>query len=67
MFSCEVCETFKNTYFEEHLRATPFIIGVNNAEGELVAVLTIQKTLEKTSRSPTRWDFHEIFREDIFS
>ena len=35
MFSCEVCETFKNTYFEEHLRATPFIIAVDNAEGNL--------------------------------
>ena len=22
MLSCEVCETFKNTYFEEHLRTT---------------------------------------------
>ena len=20
VFSCEICETFKNTYFEEHLR-----------------------------------------------
>ena len=22
MFSCEICEIFKNTYFEEHLRTT---------------------------------------------
>ena len=22
VLSCEVCETFKNTYFEEHLQAT---------------------------------------------
>ena len=22
MFSCEICESFKNTYFEEHLRTT---------------------------------------------
>ena len=22
MFSCEFCETFKNTFFTEHLRAT---------------------------------------------
>ena len=22
MLSCEVCETFKNTYFEEHLQTT---------------------------------------------
>ena len=20
MFSCEICETFKNTYFQEHMR-----------------------------------------------
>ena len=24
VFSCEYCETFKNTYFEEHLRTTAF-------------------------------------------
>ena len=22
VFSCEICEIFKNTYFEEHLRTT---------------------------------------------
>ena len=22
MFSCEYCQTFKNTYFEEHVRTT---------------------------------------------
>ena len=22
MFSCEICESFENTYFEEHLRTT---------------------------------------------
>ena len=22
MFSCKICEVFKNTYFEEHLRTT---------------------------------------------
>ena len=22
MFSCEICEIFKNTYFEDHLRTT---------------------------------------------
>ena len=22
MFSCEICEIFKNTYFEEHLQTT---------------------------------------------
>ena len=25
VFSCKVCETFKNTYFEEHLRTTAFV------------------------------------------
>ena len=25
MFSCETCEIFKNTYFEEHLQATAFV------------------------------------------
>ena len=24
MFSCEYCEIFKNTYFEEHLQAPAF-------------------------------------------
>ena len=26
MFSCEKCKTFKNTYFEEHLRTTTSVI-----------------------------------------
>ena len=26
MFSCEMCKTFKNTYFEEHLRMTTSVI-----------------------------------------
>ena len=26
MFSCEYCEIFKNTYFEEHLRMTASIM-----------------------------------------
>ena len=26
MFSCEIYEIFKNTYFEEHLWATAFMI-----------------------------------------
>ena len=25
VFPCEICETFKNTYFEEHLRTTDTI------------------------------------------
>ena len=25
MFSCEICENFKNTYFEEHLPTDPSI------------------------------------------
>ena len=28
MFSCEYCETFMNTYFEEHLRTTAFCTAV---------------------------------------
>ena len=28
MFSCEICKTFNNTYFEEHLRTTPSIHGI---------------------------------------
>ena len=24
VFSCEICEDFKNTYFEEHLRTTAY-------------------------------------------
>ena len=24
MYSCEICEFFKNTYFEEHLQTTAF-------------------------------------------
>ena len=25
MFSCEICEIFKNFYFEEHLQTTAFV------------------------------------------
>ena len=25
MFTCEICEIFKNTYFEEDLRSTAFV------------------------------------------
>ena len=28
MFSCEYCEIFKNTYFEEHLQTTAFTLLV---------------------------------------
>ena len=27
MFSCEYCEIYKNTYFEEYLRAAAFILS----------------------------------------
>ena len=26
VFSCEICKTFKNTYFEEHLQTTALIL-----------------------------------------
>ena len=28
MFSCEFCESFKNTFFTEHLRVTAFVYCV---------------------------------------
>ena len=28
VFFCEICENFKNTYFEEHLQTTASIMGV---------------------------------------
>ena len=37
MFSCEICENFKNTYFDEHLQTTASIMGVYisaNQKGE---------------------------------
>ena len=29
VFSCEICEIFKNAYFEEHLRTTVFTLSLN--------------------------------------
>ena len=29
MFSCKPCETFKSTYFLEHLRMTAFAIDID--------------------------------------
>ena len=40
MFSCEKCEIFKNTYFEEHLRTTASeSFTLNNA-----AAYTVSRT-----------------------
>ena len=30
MFSCDICLIFKNTYFEERLRTTTSIFGINS-------------------------------------
>ena len=34
VFSCKICEIFKNTYFEEHLRMAASL-RVSNDDGEL--------------------------------
>ena len=36
VFSCEYCEIFKNTYFEEHLRTA---VSIDNLKNDLIARL----------------------------
>ena len=42
---CEACETFKNTYFEEHLQTTPFVVFYKNAVLKNFAIFTGRKQL----------------------
>ena len=36
MFSCETCETFKNTYFEEYLRTAASVAKIRNSVRDII-------------------------------
>ena len=60
MFSCEICEVFKNTYFEEHLRtsASEFIWDIT---------LYHEKILKKHTNGKTNYqDGKEYNRKQHF-
>ena len=38
MFSCEYCENFKNTYFEEHLRTAASECSISGYRNEVLVI-----------------------------
>ena len=76
MFSCEYCETFKNTYFEEHLRMAATItrtrkicwektIDLNNVFVILFPLLeSTEMYSRRTIRSETIFGNWKPFKND---
>ena len=44
VFYCEICEFFKNTYFEEHLRRTASEMRQDLGAHKIRIILTIERT-----------------------
>ena len=47
MFSCEYCKTFKNSYFEEHLRMSASVDSGLNTSLKLIPQFVIENMLRK--------------------
>ena len=58
MFSCEYCEIFKNTYFEEYLRTAAFLLNFVTLFPVILWLINNVKKHEKT--------YKVYFRNRIF-
>ena len=58
MFSCEYCEIFKNTYFEEYLRTAAFLLNFVTLFPVILWLINNVKKHEKTYKA--------YFRNRIF-
>ena len=62
MFSCEYCEIFKNTYFEEYLRTAAFLLNFVTLFPVILWLINNVKKHEKTYKVYFRNGYLDIRR-----